>query len=148
MNNTLSNQPQPAIPSSARRRTWLRWFLTAVIFFSGCLVGIGGTLMFVRQQTLLSIHSPETIPARVTARLRRPLGLSADQALQVESIFRKRQQSLQHIWQKFQPEFDVELSQLEREVGQVLDEQQRSRWERVFEHVRRTWVPAPQPSGA
>jgi hypothetical protein len=147
MNNTLNTQPQPAAPAPTRRRTWLRWILTSVIFFSGCLAGIGGTLIVIRQQTLLSIHNPETIPARVTARLRRPLSLSADQAQKIETIFRQRQQSLQHIWQKFQPEFDVELNQLEREVGQVLNEQQRSRWERVFDHVRRTWVPAPQSSG-
>lgn len=147
MNNTLSTHPQPTVSPPTRRRTWLRWVLTAVIFFSGCFVGIGGTLIVVRQQTLLSIHNPETIPARVTARLRGPLGLSDDQAKQVESIFRKRQQSLQHIWQKFQPEFDGELNQLESEVSHVLDEHQRSRWERVFDHVRRTWVPASQSSG-
>jgi hypothetical protein len=149
MNDASNSRLHETIPKPPRRQIWLRWLLMCVIFVSGGIVGLGGTLIVLRKQALRSIHEPETLPARVTARLRRPLNLSAEQAARIESVLRARQQGLQRIWRQVQPDFDAELDRLDREVGQVLDDQQRSRWEQIFGHLRRTWVPAPpEPNGA
>jgi hypothetical protein len=83
--------------------------MLSAIFLSGLLVGVGITLLAVRQGMLYGIHHPEEMPVRVVARLRRPLSLSDEQADRIESIIRQRQVHLQEIRRRYQPEVEAEL---------------------------------------
>jgi len=140
-----------AAPPRPRRR-WLRWLLWTVIFGSGFVAGVGVTLIAVRRGALESIHHPETMPKKIAQRLRRPLELSDEQMRRIEQIVARRQPALLQIRVRFQPEVEAELDGIQREIAQVLDEQQRPRWEQLFDHLRRTWLPplpprAPAPPG-
>lgn len=138
--NTSLPPPLP-VPSPPRRR-WLSWLLWLVVFGSGFVAGVGGTLIGVRRGLLESIHHPEAMPGKIAQRLRRPLQLSDDQQRRVEQIVAARQQVLLRIRVRVQPEVDAELDSIRREIGQVLDDQQRSKWEPLFDHLRRTWLPS------
>ncbi|MBN2476509.1 MAG: hypothetical protein JXB62_17980 [Pirellulales bacterium] len=137
----MSALPRPAAPP--RRRAWVRLLLSLAIFVSGVVVGAGGTLIVVRNRVLHAVHHPEDMPAVIAARLRRTLSLRDDQAQQVEQILRQRQLALQEIRRRFQPQVETELDAVEAQISAVLDETQRVRWQKHFEHLRRTWMPAP-----
>jgi hypothetical protein len=134
-----------AVTPPPRRRWWLRLVLTLVIFVSGALVGTGGTVLVIRNRVLSGIHHPEQMPQRMVNRLRWPLGLSEEQAVELEQVFERRQASLQQLRRRFQPELEAELDQIEVEVADVLDEEQQKRWQEYFGHIRRTWMP-PMPN--
>jgi hypothetical protein len=138
----------PLASEGARPRRWLRLALLLVIFFSGLVVGVGVTLLAVRQGMLYGIHHPEEMPVRVARRLRGPLNLSDQQAGEIESIIRQRQSHLQEIRRRFQPEVEAELEQVYEEIGKILDDAQRERWEQIYTHLRETWnPPLPKPQG-
>ena len=127
----------------------MRVLLWTLIFGSGMVVGVGSTLITVRQGALQRIHHPEQMPAMIANRLRRPLGLSPEQQSQIEQILNERQVVLQDIRRRFQPELEAELDVVYQRIGEVLDPQQCEKWDKYFEHARRTWLPAlPSESSA
>jgi hypothetical protein len=143
---TRTDDSPPASPAAPppRRRWWLRLILVLVIFVSGVLVGTGGTVLVIRNRVLTVVRHPEQMPQRMVNRLRWPLGLSDEQAVELEQVFERRQESLQRLRRRFQPELEAELDQIEAEVADVLDEEQQQRWQEYFGHIRRTWMP-PMP---
>ena len=143
--------PTPPVPTpasgSAHRVRWLRPLMLSAIFLSGLLVGVGITLLAVRQGMLYGIHHPEEMPVRVVARLRRPLSLSDEQADRIESIIRQRQVHLQEIRRRYQPEVEAELEQIYQQIRESLDDQQRERWDQMYTRLRETWIPPlPKPA--
>ena len=140
------NLPPAALPPRCRRR-WLRWLLWLIVFGSGFVAGVGLTLIGVRKGLLEAIQHPETMPRKMAQRLRRPLQLNDEQMRRIERIVAERQQALQQIRIRVQPEVDAELDVIQREIAQVLDEQQRTKWEQLFRQLRSTWLPPPQQPG-
>ena len=141
---TAPISPPPAAPPPPPRRRWVRWLLWLIVFGSGFVAGAGLTLIGVRKGLLESIHHPEIMPKKVAQRLQRPLDLSDEQMRRVEQIVAQRQQVLLQIRVRVQPEVEAELDVIQREIAQVLDDQQRVKWEQLFRHLRRTWLP-PMP---
>ena len=125
------------------RRRWLRVVLWLIVFGSGFVAGTGLTLIGIRKGALDAIHHPETMPKKVAQRLRRPLRLSDGQLQQIERILRDRQQALQQIRKRVQPEVETELDVINREISQVLDDRQRGTWQKLFQDLRGTWLPPP-----
>lgn len=148
MSSSAAALPPTAIPPPPPRprRRWLRWLLWLTVFGSGFVIGAGMTLIGVRQGMLEAIHHPETMPRKVAQRLRRPLQLSEDQVQRIEQIVRARQQSLQQIRIRVQPEVEAELDVIDREIAQVLNETQRVKWQKLFDQLRRTWLPQSRES--
>jgi hypothetical protein len=138
--------PPAALPPRRRRR-WLRWLLWSIVFGSGFVAGIGLTLIGVRKGMLEAVQHPETMPKKVAQRLRRPLQLSDEQMRRIEQIVAERQQALLQIRIRVQPDVDAELDVIQREIAQVLDEQQRTKWEQLFRQLRSTWLPPPPQPG-
>jgi shikimate kinase len=134
---------QPAAPR--RRRWWVHVLLSLVIFASGGAVGVGATLIVLRNRVLYAIHHPREMPVRIAAGMRRPLQLSDEQVRQVQQILSQRQQVLQNIRRRVQPEVEAELDRVEQQVAEVLDNQQREWWREYFAHLRGTWLP-PLPT--
>jgi len=144
MNSSAAAIPLPAPPQPPRRRRrWLRVLLWLIVFGSGFVAGTGMTLIGVRKGLLEAVHHPETMPKKVAQRLRRPLHLSDEQVGRIEQILRDRQQSLQQIRIRVQPEVEAELDVIDREISQVLDDHQRVQWQKLFQQLRSTWLPPP-----
>ena len=134
----------PKTPLRPRRR-WIRVVLWLVIFGSGLFAGTGLTLIAVRQGALHAIHHPEEMPANLAKRLRRPLRLTDEQTEQVRQILSGRQKALEEIRGRYQPENEQQLDLIEAEIADVLDDQQREIWHRIFDNKRRIWIP-PLPA--
>jgi len=155
MSSSTAPVPIAAVPSAAApaqpprpRHRWLRVVLWLTVFGSGFVAGTGMTLIGVRKGMLDAIHHPETMPKKAAQRLRRPLQLSEDQVQRIEQIIRDRQQSLQQIRIRVQPEVEAELDVINREISQVLDDKQRAKWNQIFHQLRKTWLPQLPPPGS
>ncbi len=157
------NEPSgnPLLAEATRSTRWrriaIRLLLSLLIFASGITVGVGSTLIVVRRGILYNIHHPETMPERLASHLRRRIGLTDQQTGQVQQILRRRQVALQGIRRRFQPQVEHELTQLQREVAEILDSEQRDQWDQWCRNVQSTWLPdmptldtanqSPPPSG-
>lgn len=119
--------------------------LMVVIFLSGMIVGVGGTLIFIRQQVQHGIQHPEEAPQRLANRVRRVLGLDEMQRDKIEELIRTRQTALQSIRREFQPQFLQEFDELGEEIGEVLNEEQRAEWQEWYGQLRERWIP-PLPA--
>lgn len=137
----LSNALPDVLPAVARRRIWLSVLLTLVVFVSGLVVGVGGTLIAVRHEMLRVVHNPQEAPARIAAHLRSKLGLSDEQTRQVEAVVARRQAALQAIRHLVQPQVEAELDQAANEIGQILNESQRQDWDAMVAKIRQNWLP-------
>jgi hypothetical protein len=150
----MSNLPPVGSRSTpgALPRRWLRLgirlLLFLVIFLSGGVVGVGTTLLVLRHSFLVTVNNPDRVPGYLAAHLRRKLDLTEQQTAQVEDIFRRRQVVLQGIRRRVQPEIEVQLDQVEKEISNVLDDQQRPKWQQDFRELRRTWIPPLPPPAA
>ncbi len=145
-NASPHERPQPVASAVPRqRRWWVYLLLSLVIFASGGAAGVGATLIVLRNRVLYAIHHPREMPVKIAANMRRPLQLSDEQVRQVEQILSQRQQMLQDIRRRVQPQVEAELDRVEQQVAEVLDRQQRERWREHFPHLRGTWLP-PLPT--
>lgn len=145
-----SSSPAPgAAPPLAprRRRRWPTLLLALVLFASGLIAGAGVTALVIAQRARTAIQQPERMPARLARHLGRRLGLSPDQSARVQAILAERQEALQEIRSRCQPEMEAELDRIEREIAAVLEGKQVEKWERLFRRLRRAWVPPLPPAG-
>lgn len=131
--------------AACRRSKWLPMLLALLVFTGGLVCGGGLTLLAIRQRLLHGLHHPEHVAERVARRLEFTIGLSAEQTARVEAVLRRRQAVLRALRERLQPEIEDELRQLGREVGEVLEEPQRRRWEGLFDDFCRTWIPPLPP---
>ncbi|MHB0956652.1 MAG: hypothetical protein ACYC0X_09390 [Pirellulaceae bacterium] len=132
-------------PTANGRRVWVRIALWLVIFGSGAIVGGGTTLLVVRNQVLLRIQHPEQMPTTLARQLQWKLSLDDSQRAEVESILYRRQQALQELRREVQPKIEQQLDQTEREISQVLREDQRTKWQTRFRTLRSRWLPPVPP---
>jgi hypothetical protein len=135
------NLPLPAAPPHGRRR-WVSLLLSLVIFASGIVIGAAGAAGFIRREILHVLRDPGAVPDRITQRLKTRLSLTDEQADKVQDILETRQRSLQAIRTRIQPEVVKQLRLAKEEVGDVLDDRQRERWEADFDRLRELWLPS------
>ncbi len=147
--NSKHDKPEPEGSSSLeerplpiRRPIWKPVLLSLVIFASGAIVGTCSTLMLIRNQVHYRIHHPEEMPGNVASRLQRKLDLSDVQTEQVLTVLTERQQAIQQIRRDFQPKLEAELDQLEKQIGDLLDDSQSTTWRQKFQAMRAEWLPA------
>jgi hypothetical protein len=133
-------------PAAPRPRRGLVWLLMLVMFLSGLGIGVGGTLVAVRNRILDAFHHPEKAPRQIVDRLRGKLALTDAQAGRIETIIQTHQTELREIRRAVQPQVEAQLDQVEHEVGQVLDDGQRAKWREMMTSLRQVWIPArPEP---
>jgi hypothetical protein len=115
--------------------------LMLAIFASGFVVGSFATGMFIRGKVIESIQSPESVPPRIAARLRRVLDLSDAQTDEVTAIIEKRRLAIQSIRREFQPQIEKQLDEAQAEIAEILSGEQRERWQRHITDMRSIWLP-------
>ena len=146
---TRTGADTPAPTTAKPPRRWLRWvvrpLLCLIIFAAGGAAGSAVTVRVIRDAVWYRIQHPEEMPRRLANRLRWPLGLSSEQKTEIEHVFERRQRSLQSIRARYQPEIEAELDVIERELADVLDEDQQTRWREFFTRIRTAWTP-PLPT--
>lgn len=145
MSDTVESDTSRRLRKLAPRIKWLPMLLSLLIFAGGLVSGSGLTLITIRQRLLHGLHDPEHIAERVARRLKFTIGLSTEQAAHVEDVLRRRQLVLRAIRERLQPQIEEELRHLGREIGEVLEEPQRTRWERLYDDFFHNWVPPLPP---
>ncbi|OGR18100.1 MAG: hypothetical protein A3K53_12660 [Deltaproteobacteria bacterium RIFOXYB2_FULL_66_7] len=124
-----------------RTRRWLIWLLMLAMFLSGMGIGIGGTLIVVRNRILDAFHHPEKAPKQIADRLRNKLSLTEAQASRVEAILQAHQVELRKIRRVAQPQVEAQLDQVEQEIDQMLDAGQQAKWHEMMSSLREVWIP-------
>lgn len=144
MNVESPDDAGTVLPAPAKRRRWLTVLLALLIFGAGLASGAALTVAVAVHRLQYIVHHPEEAPARIAARLVRRLGLDEQQKVKVEVILAKRQQKLMTLRGQFRPQVVEQLNLLRAEIGEVLTEPQRERWQRMFDELRERWLPGAE----
>ena len=128
--------------------------LVAVIFVSGGLVGAGLAVIFQPQKALRGRKSPQEVRDLVTQKIAGRVGLSDQQTQQVRQIMEERMKELQKLRLEIQPRMKQQAGVLHKKVSALLDDGQRSKWEKLYAEFRQRWFnrlgwdkPTTQPAG-
>ena len=78
----------------------------------------------------------------IVMRLRIRLGLSDEQARQVQGIVEQRHSLMIEYRNEGSRKVHAEFDVMVKEVARVLDDVQAQRWHDIADHVRRTYLPA------
>jgi hypothetical protein len=135
----------PMVTIPPRPRRWLRVLAALLIFFAGMVCGSGATVVVAVRNIQRFIHHPEEVPPRITKFLTRRLDLSPQQAQQIEPMIAQTQKHLQAIRRENQPRVQRELATLHDEVSQVLTDDQREKWDHIYDDALDRWMPPPPP---
>lgn len=139
--------PPVSLPPLGRRRRWLTLLLTLIVFVSGLAVGSGLTFLYIEHRRAYYLAHPEEARKRFTARLKRTLVLTDEQARQVQAIIDERWPKFQETRRQMYPAFKEHLDAIHAEVAAVLREDQRRKWDEYIETIRRLWNPPPPTTG-
>lgn len=140
------NVQRPRRPFGARLA---RWGLMTVIFVAGGVAGYCvGTAQLMRAETPSSaaISRPERFTEYLLAALKKDLSLTDAQYPEVETILRRHHKEFDDLRTKFQPLFDKQMAQMERELQKVLDAAQWKLYQERMERMR-SRRHRPPPSG-
>lgn len=132
------------LPKPAGRR-WLSIVLGLVIFASGFVAGAATMGIAVRNRVLEFLHHPQTAPPALATLIDRKFGLNDSQAARVEEILEARMAALIAIRRRSEPDVMHEMDLLEQGVSDVLNPDQRRRWQEWFSEMRSIWVPPLPP---
>jgi hypothetical protein len=131
------NLPEPGASLPPRRNRGMFLGLMAAVFLSGGVVG-GGTGMLITQQKFSDcLRHPERMSARMVAMFRSELGLTEDQAKQVDEIVQRHHEQIEAIRSEVRPRFSAEWNSMHEEVKAVLTEEQRTKLEEMRERFRK-----------
>jgi len=143
----MSNPPSlPVVTIPPRPRRWLRFFAALLIFGAGLVCGSGATVFVAVRNIQRFIHHPEEVPPRITKFLTRKLDLSSQQADEIEPMIAETQKHLQEIRRENQPRVQRELATLHDQISQVLNDEQREKWDQVYDDALDRWMPPPPPA--
>ncbi len=126
-----------------KNRRWIAGVLMASLFLSGGVIGAGLAAIAIHSQREKMMLNREQLPDLVLMMIQNDLGikLSPDQTQQIKGILEKRQESLRNIRAEVRPRFDHEYELLDKQVSDVLDTSQRSKWHEAFREQMLVWFP-------
>lgn len=130
-----------------RRRRWVAVVLALTIFLSGAVLGAGAAVIVIVQGARHALRHPEETPRRAAARLERRLNLTAGQKQRIQAILTERHAALLAIRREVTPDVIRQLEQMHEQIGAVLDEKQRPRWDRMYGELAAPWrIPYAPPT--
>ena len=141
--NPLMDDDSPGSPFSWR--VWLKrlgmLFLGLLIFGSGALVGVFGTVSFIHQKMKEHLQAPEETPDKLIPIITRKLNLSEEQVAEIDPIIRKHHLILHQIREEITPKIAREFTLIEAEIGEKLNDEQNKKWHGWFDKMRGFWLP-------
>lgn len=99
--------------------------LLGLVFAAGVIAGVTGTRFAVKKVVEQATKKPEVVRAKLEVELARQLKLTPEQRPKVHEIVGRGFDDIQQLRRDFQPRLGVILKRSEREIREVLDEQQK-----------------------
>jgi Spy/CpxP family protein refolding chaperone len=112
-----------------------------LVFAVGVVVGAVGAKVAVQKVVEQATRRPEMLRARIEREFVRELKLTPEQRPKVHDIFVRSHEEIQGLRKDFQPRLSAILKRSEREIREVLHEEQREKFDRLIK--RRPIVPPP-----
>lgn len=129
----------------ARPLPWRQLVLGLVILLCGIAIGAGGALILGREALVHTIRGRDPNPHELTGRMGERLNLTAEQRKRVEAIVSERMGAVREIREESRPRIGEQMQLMQKEVAEVLSDEQKAEWRRWFREVQRA-RPGP-PSG-
>ncbi len=127
-------------PPPSRTRMILYGLMLVVC---GAIIG-GGIMATVLWERLEhSVRDARRMPERMVDHMREDLGLTEEQARQVEAILARHRDEFEAIRREMEPRIKAHVDQVNAEIGEVLTPPQRRQWERRFAREQRRWARPP-----
>jgi len=127
-----SQQSNPHAHKSRRTQLSLQIIVAAVIFASGIIVGVGGTILLVRHRVLW-IHHYHKEAVSIARQIKARYNLTEQQAKKVEDVFARAFENRKAVRRQLQTKFDAEREKLVSEMKAVLTPQQFEKWHIDFQ---------------
>lgn len=128
--------PPPAQPGHRRTGRGRAILLSVVIFLCGAIVGGVGAMALLHRTLIKGRPHPEHAPALAGRHLQRKLDLTDEQAEEVRAILKRRFAALRTIRDRTHPHIQGEMTLLEDQVAEVLDERQAKEWRTMCSRFR------------
>ena len=137
----VMNQPDSSDNPTILLRRLHRWrmaFFGLMILLAGITIGAAGALLVVRPDEGPGPPlDPEMAVRLLLTRFREELRITDDQADQIRALLRTRMQNLHKLREEARPKIEEQLQGIKKEIGAVLTEEQRGRWEGIVERLER-----------
>jgi hypothetical protein len=124
---------------------WRMAFFSLVILLAGIIIGASAALIVIRHMPMGPKPGPEHIADRMIFGLRHDLGLSPQQAEQIEPIIHRHMQKLDQIRMGARPMIAEELRQMNDEIMFLLDQRQKDLWEQLIRKLSPDFPPGQNP---
>jgi septal ring factor EnvC (AmiA/AmiB activator) len=111
------------------------------ILVCGIIIGVCLTLIVVRNRVIELIQHPEKRTEAMVARLDRALDLKDEQRAEVRDILQRHRSEFSAIRREVGPRIKNQIEALDRDISAVLDAEQKEKWDRYLQRLRRLWTP-------
>jgi hypothetical protein len=137
---TSQGSPKEPTPVALRDgRSFVRWFLPALIFLCGCLVGAGATVTLIEHRLFSIMRQPAPDPERLVRQLKSEPDLDADQSQKIEAIVQTHDAEMREMHARA----DARRNRFEADIAAVLNESQKTRWHERCERLRALFPSPP-----
>lgn len=122
---------------------WRQLVLGLVILLCGIAIGAGGGLLLGRKALVHTIRGRDPNPRELTGRMGQRLNLTAEQRKQVEAIVAERMGAVRKIREDSRPRISEQMQLMQKEVAEVLSDEQKAEWRKWFREVQRARPGSP-----
>ena len=138
MTNEQGNKGGGRLPLPGRKRSILkRWVVGSLILVSGMIIGSALTAYLGHDVMLATLGNPSLMAERFHKRLTRELSLSKAQEEEVRTLLMARGQEIHEVMGGVRPRLEEHFRLLHDEVGRVLTNEQKIKWDRRYEKMRK-----------
>jgi septal ring factor EnvC (AmiA/AmiB activator) len=139
------NERKTSPSATTARRTGRHWtwsvLIGAAILVCGIIIGVCLTLIVVRNRVIELIQHPEKRTEAMVARLDRALDLRDEQRAEIRDILQRHRSEFNEIRREVGPRVKNQIEALDRDISEVLTDEQRQKWDRYLKRLRRLWTP-------
>ena len=116
-----------------RRQICMQIAAGVLIFFSGIIVGSGGTVLWVKDRIawILPPHGRSMVPD-IVERFKSEYNLTEEQALQVKKVFQEGMETRRSIYEEAAQKLEKHEKTLDAKMKEILSAEQYKQWVRDF----------------
>lgn len=131
----MSDSPMDIL-TPPRRSWWKTVALSAALFASGVVIGVGLTLMGIRNRLDEFRSRPDLLSQRMVQRMEHDLGLTSRQTEEIRKIFDASREEADAMRQRNRAQAQAFFREFQNKVAQVLTPSQQKEWEEWFRKAR------------